>query len=80
VHDAVEIERRGVPAAAIITNIFTATGQAMAEIDGIPDYPIVIVPHPLSSLTEQELRARAAALVPGIVRVLLVGEGGEISI
>jgi hypothetical protein len=78
VHDGIEFDKRGVPAAAIITHIFTTTGKAMAEIDSVPDYPFLIVPHPLSSLTEQELRGRAAALVPAIARVLLKGEGGEV--
>jgi hypothetical protein len=80
VHDGVEFDKRGVPAASIITSVFTATGKAMAEIDGVPDYPFLIMPHPLSSLTEQEMQVRAAALAPAIARVLLEGKGGEITI
>ena len=79
-HDGIEFDRRGVPAASIITNIFVTTGRAMAEIDGVPDYPFLVVPHPLSSLTDQELRARAAALAPAVARVLLTGEGGEVTL
>lgn len=52
--------------------------MAMTEIEGIPDYPFLIVPHPLSNLTEHELRARAAAASTVVARTLLAGEGGEI--
>ena len=77
-HDGIEIERHGTPAAAIITSEFIPTARKMTEIEGIPGYPYLVVPHPLSNLTEPELRARAAAAAPAIARVLLTGEGGEV--
>ena len=79
-HDGIEIDRRGRPAAAIITSRFILTGVKMTEIAGIPGYPFLIAPHPLSNLTEDELRARAAALAPMVARLLLNGEGGEVSL
>ncbi|MBI2322486.1 MAG: hypothetical protein HYU88_10500, partial [Chloroflexi bacterium] len=51
-HDGIEVERRGVPAAAIITDAFVPTAVAMTKIDGAPDYPYLVAPHPLSNLTE----------------------------
>ncbi len=77
-HDGIEFDRRRIPAASIITHIFTETGRAMAEIDGNADYPFLIMRHPLAGLSEQELRARAAAIAPAVARVLLEGEGGEV--
>ena len=78
-HDGIEIERRGTAAAAVITDRFVPTAVKMAQIDGLPDYPFLIVPHPLSNLTEPELRARAGALASAVARVLLSGEGGAVS-
>jgi hypothetical protein len=80
VHDGVEIERRGRPAAAIVTHRFVPTAVKMTQIDGMPDYPFLIVPHPLSNLDERELRDRAAAAAPAVARVLLQGEGGEVTL
>jgi hypothetical protein len=37
----------------------------------------VVIEHPLSSLTEEEIGARAAQALPGIVGVLLGKEGGR---
>lgn len=78
-HDGIEIERRGTPAAAIITHRFIPTAVKMTQIDGIPAYPFLIVPHPLSNLNQQGLRGRAAAAAPAVARVLLHGEGGEVT-
>ncbi len=79
-HDGIEIERRGVPGVAIITHRFIPTALKMTAVDGIPDYPFLIVPHPLSNLTEEELQARAAAAAPAVARVLLTGKGGEVAL
>ncbi len=76
-HDGIEIDRRGKPAAALITDVFERTALAMAQLDGIPDYPYIAIPHPLSSLDDREVRARATRLAPLVARVLLEGEGGE---
>ena len=50
----------------------------MADIDGIADYPMIIAPHPLTGLSDDELRARAELLTPAVARVLLEGLGGEV--
>jgi hypothetical protein len=69
-HDGIELDRRGVPAAVICTDQFVASAKAQAEICGNPAYPFAVVPHPLGSLTADELRARAAAAVPQVIAIL----------
>ena len=69
-HDGIELDRRGVPAAVICTDQFVASAKAQAEICGNPGYPFAVVPHPLGSLTADELRARAAAAVPQVIAIL----------
>lgn len=78
-HDGIEVERRGVPAAAIVTDAFVPTAVAMTKIDGAPDYPYLIAPHPLSNLTEPELRARAELLAPAVAGVLLRGQAAKVT-
>ena len=70
-HDGVEIEKRGVAAAVICTEPFVASGKAMSKLGGIPDYPFVVVPHPLGSLDRETLRARAIQAAPEVLRILL---------
>jgi len=70
-HDSIELETRGVVTALICTDQFITTAKAMAQIRGIPDYPFAIVPHPMGSLTPQEVRAKAEAAVPKVIELLL---------
>jgi len=70
-HDGIEMEKRGVPAAVICTDQFIASAKAQAAICGNPDYPFVVVSHPIGSLTDAELRDRARAAIPQILEILL---------
>jgi hypothetical protein len=70
VHDGIELERRGRPAAVLCTDSFLVTGRAMARERGWPDYPIVVVEHPIITLSDAELAQRAEKALPLIVEVL----------
>jgi hypothetical protein len=69
--DGIVFEKRGLPAASIITDVFEATGRAMAEAWGVPDYKYFAMPHPIANLTEEQLDQRARESVPEIVDILL---------
>jgi len=71
VHDGIEMERLGIPTASIITHVFNNTAKAMTRMMGVPDYEYAIAPHPLSSLSDDECRLRAEALLPDVERILL---------
>jgi len=73
VHDAITLEKHGVPAAVICTEPFISSAKAMSRIGGIPDYPFVVVPHPLWSLRGEELRAVAMRAAPEVLQILLAG-------
>lgn len=72
-HDGIHLDRAGVPAATICTDHFVATAQATATVWGVPEYPVIYMPHPLSTLSEEEIRAQAQRLADQVVRVLLTG-------
>ena len=72
--DGIVFEKHGIPAAAIITDVFDATGRAMAQAWGLPNYKYLSVPHPIANLTEDELDQRARDVVPQIVQLLLEGQ------
>jgi hypothetical protein len=54
----------------ICTEEFIPTARAQAAISGTPDYGFVVVPHPLGSLTDAELRKRAETAVPQVIAIL----------
>ncbi len=72
-HDAISLEKMGVPAAVICTEPFVSSANAMAKMGGIEDYPYVVVPHPLGSLSPELLRERAVQAAPDVLRILLAG-------
>jgi hypothetical protein len=69
--DGILFEKHGVPAASIITDVFHATGRAMAEAWGVPDYKYLAMPHPIANLSEEQLDQRAREIVPQVVELLL---------
>jgi hypothetical protein len=68
--DAILMEREGVPAVAIVTDVFRATGATMAASWGVPGYRFVETPHPIANLTDKDLDARAEQLVDQVVALL----------
>ena len=64
------------PAASIVTDVFEGTGHAMAQSWGVPEYKFLSMPHPIANLSEAELDARARAIAPEIVTLLLKGQEG----
>ncbi|HVA37307.1 MAG TPA: hypothetical protein VNJ51_06815 [Candidatus Dormibacteraeota bacterium] len=59
--DAVEFERRGIPAVVLANDVFRPIADATAELLGLPsDYverAVVYLPHPTSILTRERVQA-----------------------
>jgi hypothetical protein len=68
--DGILLERAGVPAVSVCTDAFRAPAQAMAKVYGFPGFEFVTVPHPLASLDATQIRDRARAVLPDVLRVL----------
>ncbi|MBI2166152.1 MAG: hypothetical protein HYU29_07105 [Chloroflexi bacterium] len=43
----------------------------MARLGGAPDYPFVVIPHPVGSLNDEELKTRAEMVLPQVLSLLL---------
>lgn len=69
-HDAIGLEARGTPTVVLVTEPLLSVAEMMAEVGGIPDYPFVVLPHPLGSLSCEELRERAEKAIPEIIDAL----------
>jgi hypothetical protein len=64
-----------VPAAAVMTDRFQETAREMAALQGVSDYPFVVIPHPIAGNTDEELRAKAEAAFPAILALLATRPG-----
>ena len=69
-HDALAAETRGIPAVAVMTDRFEPSARAVAELNGLPDYPYVVIPHPVANDSDAALRAKAEAVVERLVSLL----------
>jgi hypothetical protein len=68
--DGILLERAGRPAVSICTDAFQVPAEAMASAYGFPGFEFVTTAHPIASLSEEEIRARARGLLPGVLRIL----------
>jgi hypothetical protein len=67
----VTAERLGVPAMAVMTERFVSAAELMARVLGMPGYPFAIIPHPVSSAVDDELRNMARLAADGVRRRLI---------
>jgi hypothetical protein len=70
-HDAVTAERLGVPALAVMTERFVSAAALMSRVLGMEGYPFAVIPHPLSSATDAQLKAMADTTIGQVRRLLL---------
>jgi hypothetical protein len=57
---------------AVMTERFVSAAELMARVLGFPGYPFVIIPHPVSSATDDSLRDMARIAADGVRRSLLL--------
>jgi hypothetical protein len=70
-HDGISLEALGVPTAVVITTEFLREARIQRAALGMDDLAPVVIRHPLSSLTEEEIRERATSALPAVVAVWL---------
>lgn len=71
-HDGVTLEARGRPTAVIVTTDFVHEAEVQRRALGMADLRPVVIQHPLSTLSEDEIDARVDQAVAQI-KSLLVG-------
>jgi hypothetical protein len=69
IRDAVALERLGVPSAAIVTTEFVRETQLTGRAIGMPDFEPVVIDHPVSSITLDEIGARVRQIEEGAARI-----------
>lgn len=69
-HDAIELEKRGIPTVAIHTTVFMNSANAHAKAYGLPLFESVAIEHPVSGRPKEEVEAKADQIVADVVRIL----------
>jgi len=70
VHDTVWFEVQGRPAVFVASSAFAEAADAQARALGLPAARRVFVPHPIQDATDDEMRARADAIVDDLIAAL----------
>ena len=70
-HDSVWFEINSRPTVFIASSEFVDAAQAQADALGLPDVRRIFVPHPIQDATDDEMRAKADAIVEQIIEALV---------
>ena len=70
VHDTVEFEKRGIPATMFLTQVFKNAAVYQFRSKGMDGHPYIELPHPVSNLTGEQMRAVTLRYVDQFVRQL----------
>ena len=65
-----ELRKRGLVTAVVCSTAFKKLGETQAKIFGVPDLPLLIIPHPLGGLDIESVRQRADVATPQLVNVI----------
>jgi hypothetical protein len=74
-HDAIEAERLGIPAVAVITDRFERSAEIVARLNGLSGYPFAVIGHPVANDSDDALRVKAEIAVKRIVPLLTKRDG-----
>ena len=76
-HDSVMLESRGRPTAMIATSEFVLEANTQRDALGMTGLQPVVITHPLSALTDEEITRRIEQALPQIERVWLGGRAAQ---
>ena len=65
--DGINIARLGIPAVCLVTEDFWPQAEFVAESVGMPDIPMVQLPHPVAGTGAARIRAIADSIVDEVL-------------
>jgi hypothetical protein len=73
-HDAATLEGLGVPTAPIVTVEFVEEARLQRDALGLRELEPAVIDHPLSTLSEEQIKGRAEVAAGHCRRILLGGD------
>jgi hypothetical protein len=65
-----ELRKRGLMTAVVCSTAFETLGRTQARVLGVPDLPLIMIPHPLGGVSIDEVNARAQVAISQIVNLI----------
>jgi hypothetical protein len=65
-----ELRKQGLVTAVICSEPFIKLGQTQAKVFGVPDLPLLRIPHPLGGLGLDGVRERANVAIPQLLDLI----------
>ena len=66
----VQLRKRGLAVAVVCSDSFLKLAQNQSRVFGVPDLPLVMIPHPLGGLSLLDVQIRADAALPQVLSVI----------
>jgi hypothetical protein len=73
IRDSVALEKLGIPSAAVVTTEFVRETELTRRALGMPDFAPVVIDHPVSSITQDEIDARVRQIEQQAEKIWMVG-------
>jgi len=71
VHDTTWFEIQGIPSVFIASSEFVDAAEVQAKALGLPEVRRIFVPHPIQDATDDEMRAKADAIIDEVIAALV---------
>jgi len=65
-----ELRKRGLVTAVILSEPFLKLGKTQSRVFGVPDLPLLLIPHPLGGLDLEGVKDRAGHAVPQVLDLI----------
>ena len=65
-----ELRKRGLTTAVILSGPFLSLGKNQSRVFGVPDLPLLLIPHPLGGLSLEQVESRAQHAIPQVVELI----------
>ena len=65
-----ELRKRGLITAVVCSDPFLKLGQAQARTFGVPDLPLLRIPHPLGGIDLDQVKGRVEAALPKLLELV----------
>ena len=65
-----ELRKRGLLTAVVCSDPFLRLGEAQARTFGVPDLPLLRIPHPLGGIDLEQVKGRAEAALPKLLELV----------
>ena len=65
-----ELRKRGLVTAVICSDPFMKLGRAQARTFGVPDLPLLRIPHPLGGIDQDQEKTRVQTALPELLALV----------